>query len=59
MLPPRKRFLIVQRVIDAEREISSLREELAAARSQITALQRDDIARDIIEAGLESRLKRL
>ncbi|GJV20996.1 hypothetical protein Tco_1370016 [Tanacetum coccineum] len=38
MLPPRKRFLIVQRVIDAEREIASLREELVTARSQITAL---------------------
>ncbi|GJT74783.1 hypothetical protein Tco_1041508 [Tanacetum coccineum] len=54
MLPTCKRFLIVQRVVDVEREIASVREELATASSQITALQRDDIAKDVREAGLES-----
>ncbi|GKC08258.1 hypothetical protein Tco_0999868 [Tanacetum coccineum] len=45
---------VALRVVDVDREIASVREELATASSQITALQRDDIAKDVREAGLES-----
>ncbi|GJT58556.1 hypothetical protein Tco_1002089 [Tanacetum coccineum] len=59
LLSPRKRFIASKRVEALEREVDSLTARLVAAMIQIDALSRDDIDRDVREAGIKARLKRV
>ncbi|GJV23725.1 hypothetical protein Tco_1376420 [Tanacetum coccineum] len=59
LLPPRKRFIALERIETLKREVVSLTTRLAAAVIQIDALKRDDIGRDVREVGIEARLKRV
>nr|GFB30957.1 hypothetical protein [Tanacetum cinerariifolium] len=57
LLPPCKRFTAMEMIQTLKREVVSLRVRLAAVKSQIDALQRDDIGTDVREVGLKPDLR--
>ncbi|GJR35636.1 reverse transcriptase domain-containing protein [Tanacetum coccineum] len=52
MLPPRKRFIVSERIKTLKREVVTLTARLAAVEIHIYALQRDVIGRDVRETGI-------